>query len=111
MITTFYIGQGTVLPYYPIEVRDKDGVVDLSVVGVTAAYFRLANISTASVIVSALATITNATKGQAEYRWAIADTATTGDYAASFLFVTPSGTFALPRNEVAKVVVEPAIVT
>ena len=111
MIETFYIGQGDTLPYYPIVVRDKDGVVDLSALGVTAVYFCMKNIATSSVVVSTLATVTDLGGGEAEYRWAVADTGVLGDYAASFLFVTPVGSFTLPRSEMAKVVVEDKFVT
>jgi hypothetical protein len=106
MIDVFYIGQGERIPYYPIEVRNKDGAVDLSIIGVTAAYFRMTNISTASIIISTAANITDLTNGLAEYRWSVGDTDTPADYSALFLFVTPSGNFSLPKNEIAKIVVE-----
>lgn len=106
MITPFYIGQGDRLPYYRIVVRDEDGVVDLS--DVVAVRFYMKRLSTASVLLSAApAFITDSVRGEAEYRWAAADTDVPGDYAVSFEFETASGPkFTLPRNAVAKVVVE-----
>ena len=104
MIDVFYIGQNDTLPYYRAVVRDKDGTVSLS--EVTTTYFCMKRISTGSVVTSALATITNTTTGEVEYRWSVADTGATGEFAASFLFVTPFGRFALPRNTIAKVIVE-----
>ena len=105
MITPFFIAQGDRLPYYRVEVRDLGGVVSLS--DVAAVTFRMKNLSTASVMVSAAAVITDAFNGEAEYRWAAADTATIGDYAASFEFLTLGGlTYSLPRNTIAKITVE-----
>ena len=111
MIETFYIGQGNLLPYYRFQVRDKDGAVDLSNAGVTAAYFCMKNLSTGSVVVSAPAIITDPTTGDGEYRWAVGDTAALGDFAAAVQFVTAAGDFSLPRSEMAKVVVEDKFVT
>ena len=105
MIAPFFIAQGDRLPYYRVEVRDLNGVVSLS--DVTYVTFRMKNMSTASVMVSAEATITDALNGEAEYRWAAADTTTVGDYAASFEFLTVAGlTYSLPRNTIAKITVE-----
>jgi len=114
VIEVFRIGQNMRLPYYPIQVRDKDGVVDLSVVGVTAVYFCMAtllsgaygSVIVGSTVTSTLANMTDLSNGSVEYRWAAVDTATVGEYSAAFLFVTANGNFALPRNEVAKVIVE-----
>jgi hypothetical protein len=111
VIEVFYIGQNDVLPYYPIGVRNQDGVVDLSDLGVTAVYFGMVNISTGSVVVSAVAVITDINNGLVEYRWAAGDTAVPADYAVSMMFVTPAGTFTLPRSTMAKVVVENKYVT
>ena len=105
MIEPFFIGQNDTLPYYRAVVRDKDGVVNLS--QVTAAYFGMIRISTGSLIVSAAAVITSEIAGEVEYRWAVADTGSTGEFAAAFLFVAAGGaTFSLPRNTIAKVTVE-----
>ena len=109
MIEVFYIGQGDVLPYYYAQVRNKDGPVSLS--DVMAVTFRMANISTLSVVVSDVAYITDTLLGMVEYRWAVADTSTTGDYAISFEFTKAAGSFSLPRSEMAKVVVENEFVT
>ena len=81
---------------------------------VTAAYFRMAvltsgsygSVITGSVIVSAAVMITDALAGEGEYRWAAVDTAATGEFSASILFATAAGNYSLPRNEVAKVIVE-----
>jgi hypothetical protein len=89
-----------------MQARDVNGVIDLSALGVTIAYFRMARISTASVVVSMPATITDAGGGEAEYRWAVADTSELGEFAVSFLFTSAAGDFSLPRSEMAKVVVE-----
>lgn len=110
MIDVFYIGQGDTLPFYTARVRDKSGPQSLS--DVTALYFRLTRISTASVVVSALASVleTSSTSddniGRVRYQWAVADTGSTGDHAATFIFVTAAGAFSLPRSMMAKVVVE-----
>ena len=105
MIAPFYIGQNDRLPYYAGTVRDLAGVTSLSdVVQVT---FRMKNLSTASVMVSALAVITDAVAGEVEYHWAAADTVTLGEFAASFEFLTVAGlTYTLPRNTIAKIIVE-----
>lgn len=106
MIATFHIGQGETLPYYKFSVRDVDGLRSLS--DVTAVYFTMARLSTGSVAVSAPAVVTDELAGEGEYRWSIADTQATGSFAAELLFVMAAGgTFTLPRNETAKVVVEP----
>ncbi len=105
MIEVFYIGQGDTLPAYPFVVRDKDGVKNLS--AVQSVYFIMTRISTASVVASVLASvIVDASTGEGQYNWAVADTAQTGDFAVTFLFVQADGSFSLPRNEIAKVVVE-----
>jgi len=106
MITQFFIGQHDRLPYYRIEVRDEAGVVSLS--DVAAVLFYMKNISTESVVISGVpAVITDALNGQAEYRWAVADTSVPGEYAVAFEFETSVGLkYTLPRNTVAKVVVE-----
>ena len=109
MIEVFYIGQGDTLPYYRVQVRDKNGAVNLS--NVTSVTFRMKNISTASVVVSGAAQITDVAEGHAEYRWAVADTETVNEYAASFEFHEGSNSFSLPRSEMAKVVVEDKFVT
>lgn len=106
MIDVFYIGQGRTLPAYPFVVRNASGVVDLSALGVSAVYFAMARVSTGSVVVSYPAVITNAAAGEGEYRWSIADTAATGDFAASLLFKAAAGDFELPHGEMAKIVVE-----
>jgi hypothetical protein len=106
MIEVFYIGQGETLPAYTATVRDRNGVVDLSVLGVQSVFFRLTNLSTASVVASALASIVSATLGQIQYMWATADTSVVADYAASFLFITATKKFTLPKGTVAKVVVD-----
>lgn len=104
MIEVFHIGQNDRLEYYRIQVRDSNGPISLS--DVTDAYFNLKNISTGSVIISEAAVITDALNGNVEYRWAVADTAVVGEYAASFLFVTPSGNRSLPRSNMAKIIIE-----
>lgn len=104
MIEVFHIGQGDTLPYYYFQVRDQNGPINLS--GVLSTTFRMARISTASVIVSAVALITDPVAGSGEYRWSAADTAQTGSFAASLQFDTLAGSYNLPRSEVAKVVVE-----
>lgn len=109
MIDVFYIGQGDTQPFYTAKVRDKSGVNSLS--DVTAVYFALTRISTASVVVSALASVLETSAvddnvGRVRYMWAVADTANTGEFAAAFVFVTATAEFSLPRNAVAKVVVE-----
>lgn len=106
MIDVFYIGQGDRLPYYRMVQRDEVGVVDLS--DVTAVYFYMKNMSTGSVLLSGVsAVIVDSPGGTVEYQWGVADTATIGEYAASFEFITASGKpYSLPRNTIAKVVVE-----
>lgn len=112
MITVFRIGQNDTRPYYYFKVRDKDGAMTLS--DVTGAYFRMAvlqsgtygSVIAGSVIISAAVIISDQLAGEGEYRWAAADTATVGEYSASILFVTALGNYSLPRNELAKVIVE-----
>lgn len=106
MIDVFYIGQGDVRPAYPAEIRNHDGVIDLSVMGVTSVEFGMVRISTASVIVSAVASILDATLGRVEYTWSVADTQSIGEFAVSFKFIIGSAMLTLPRNNMAKVVVE-----
>ena len=109
MIEVFYIGQGKTLPYYDAQVRDEDGAVTLSTI--TAVYFSLKNLSTGSVVLSKPALVVNQVEGLAEYQWAVGDTDTVGEYAAEFTFLTPDGSFSLPRNTIAKVVVEDQFAT
>ena len=105
MIPPFYIGQGDRLPYYRAQIRDEGGVVNLS--DVAAVTFRMKNLSTASVLVSGAAMITDASVGEAEYHWAAADTSVIGEYAASCEFLTLAGLkYTLPRNTIAKIIVE-----
>jgi hypothetical protein len=105
MIDPFYIAQGDRLPYYRVVVRDLSGVTSLSDVALIT--FRMKNLSTASIAVSSPAVITDALNGEAEYRWAAADTTTVGTYAASFEFLTVAGlVYSLPRNTIAKIIVE-----
>lgn len=114
MIDVFHIAQGDTLPYYFFKVRDVMGAKTLS--DVTAAYFRMAPLTTGSygsivagsTAVSALAVLTNALAGEGQYQWAAADTAVIGEYSANVLFVTPGGNYTLPRNEISKVIVEDA---
>jgi hypothetical protein len=110
MIDTFFIGQNDRLPYYRFQVRDQNGAVSLS--NVSSVYFSLKNMSTASVILSGLAVITNALNGEGEYEWSVGDTAIIGEYAASFMFITTAGLpFTLPRSTMAKVVIEDKFAT
>lgn len=111
MIKVFTIGKDNTMPYYGFEVRNIDGVVDLSALGVSTVYFAMVRISTGSIVVSAPAQLTDAEHGRGEYRWAVVDTANTGDFAVSFLFRADAGNFSLPRAEMAKVVVEDRFVT
>ena len=105
MIAPFFIGQGDRLPYYRVVVRDETGVVTLS--DVAAITFRMKLMSTGSVLVSAAAAITDALNGEAEYRWSVTDTTTVGEYASSFEFLTNAGLkYTLPRNTIAKIIVE-----
>ena len=105
MIEPFFIGQNDRLPYYRAEVRDANGLVSLSDVAYVT--FRMKNITTGSVQVSAQAVIVDASNGAAEYRWAVADTSVIGEYAAAFEFLTDSGlAYTLPRNTIAKITVE-----
>jgi hypothetical protein len=114
VIDTFFIGKDDTLPFYTAAVRDKNGPMSLS--DVTGIYFIMARISTASVIVSAFASVLETSAvdeniGRVRYQWAVSDCTTTGDYAGSFLFVTSAGKFSLPRTAVAKIVVEDRTVT
>lgn len=110
MIDPFIIGQGDTLPYYPIEVRDKDGAANLS--DVRQVWFSMKNLATSIVQVSAPARITDVEHGLAEYRWAAGDTDVVGEYAATFRFITESNqSYSLPRNTIAKVVIEDRFVT
>lgn len=113
IIEDFHIAQGDTLPYYPIQVRDANGPVTLS--DVQLCVFRMAKLTTGSQgsiiigsqIVSAYAFVTDALNGKAEYRWAVADTSAIGEYAVAFSFMTESGQeYTLPRNAIAKVIVE-----
>lgn len=105
MIEVFYIGQGDRLPYYRVQIRDKDGPYSLS--DVVSAEFYLKNISTSSVIISAAAmNITDTLNGTLEYRWAVADTSIVAESAARVLLKTLSGEYSFPRNGIAKVIVE-----
>ena len=106
MISVFYIAQNNRLPYYRFKVRDEAGAVSLSDVVAVNVYMK--NLSTGSIAFSAVAAvITDALQGEGEYRWAVGDTAVIGEYAIAFEFVTTAGLpYTLPRNMVAKVVVE-----
>lgn len=109
MIDVFYIGQGDTNPPYPGVVRNAQGVKSLSTV--STVYFLMQRISTGSVIVSAVASIletsvVDANLGRVQYLWAIADTQNTGEFAVAFQFITGANGFTLPRNSLAKVVVE-----
>ena len=105
MIAPFFIGQNDRLPYYRAEVRDENGVVSLS--DITYVTFRMKNMSTGSVQVSAEAIVVDPGAGLAEYRWAVADTSVVGEYAAAFEFLTVGGLkYTLPRNTIAKIIVE-----
>lgn len=112
MIGTFFIGQNDTLPFYTAQVRNKSGVMSLS--DVTVVYFAMTRVSTGSIKVSAVASVLESALmsandpdiGRVRYQWAVSDTSETGDFAAAFIFVTTTGQFSLPRNEMAKVVVE-----
>ena len=105
MIAPFFIGEGDRLPYYRVQVRDENGVVSLT--DIVAVTFRMKSLSTGSVLVSSPGTITDYPAGEAEYRWAAADTAVTGEFACSFEFLTNAGLkYTLPRNTIAKIIVE-----
>lgn len=112
MIGAFFIGQGDTLPFFTAQVRDKNGVISLS--DVSSLYFVMTRVSTGSVVASALASVLETSAmsaadpdvGRVRYQWSAADTASTGDFAAAFIFVTATGEFSLPRNDMAKVVVE-----
>lgn len=109
MIEVFYIGLNDTYPIYKARVRDKAGVVSLS--DVSNVYFTMQRISTGSVVMSALASVLETSTvddnmGRVQYQWSVADTSSTGSFAAAFLFITATGNYSLPRNTIAKVVVE-----
>ena len=114
MIDVFYIGQSCTMPFYTAKIRNNAGPQSLS--DVSTLLFTMVRISTASIIVSATASVLETSAiddnvGRVRYMWSVADTAVTGDFAAAFVFTTAAGVFSLPRGEMAKVVVENTFVT
>jgi len=102
------------MPFYTAKVRNKSGAQSLS--DVTGLLFTMTRISTASVIVSAIASVLETSAvddniGRVRYMWAVADTGDQGDFAAAFVFTTPVGEFSLPVDTLAKVVVGDRYVT
>lgn len=93
-------------PYLKIKVTDEDGNnVDLTGSTIT---FTMRNRSDATIKVNAgSCTITSATAGEVEYRWASSDLDTAGIYDGEFSIVFPGPTtLTLPSNNYIEIEVE-----
>ena len=109
MADTLYIKRNDLQPYYLAQARDSDdAVIDLT--GATIVFtMKVYNSdgTTGTVKVSRQSvSITDATNGKCEYRWASADTDTAGNYIVEFE-VTPAsgGKFTIPNPRYGKALV------
>ena len=85
----FSIKRGDTYPAIAVTVKQDGTAVDLS--GASVYFFMRAAGETAKTVDSGAVTITAATSGQCEYRWAVGDTATAGDYEGEFEIHLASG--------------------
>lgn len=104
MVEDFFIKKGSRLPYYEAILRDHSGAIDL---GGALTYFSMKNLSTSVVKISlAAAVLTSGVTGGVEYRWAVGDTDTPGEYGVEFRIEGAAGAFTVPLGFEARVTVE-----
>lgn len=96
--------RGDTRPAYPIVIRDKMGIVDLTGTTVTAT---MENYSTGvNIFTDAAVLVTSATAGEAEYRWAGSDTNTVGAFSIQFKVIDAEGnTSTYPTSFKTKVII------
>ncbi len=102
-VKDLHIKKGCTEPYYYSAARGSRGTINLTGATVTAT---MENASGTNTFTDRPCVVTSAAKGEWEYRWVAADTATAGTYYIEFKVVRASGTFILPAEFRAKVVVE-----
>ncbi len=103
-VENFYIKKNDRLPYYKAVLRDLDGAIDLTGATVLAT---MQLISTGvNKFLSQAVNLSSDVTGGIEYRWAVGDTDTAGEYGIEFEVTTATGTFTVPKGFVAKVIVE-----
>ena len=106
MVNDFYMKTDDLLPYYRVIFYDSVGRLDLSGCSVVMS---MVNDDGAIKVNAAAVTITDATKGEAEYRWNVGDTDTAGDFYLEFVITSPASLpFTLPSSFRAKVVITDA---
>jgi len=103
MIPILYVKRNDLQPYYKVRAKDAAGtVIDLTgatIVATMNSYNpETGAISATKKVDGAACTVTDATGGDFEYRWAAGDVDTAGTYVIEFQ-VTPSsgGKFTLPN--------------
>jgi hypothetical protein len=91
------------LPYYRGVVYDSAGPYNL--INCTVKVY-IKDLSGTLIVNGVSAVITNAVKGEFEYRWASSDTQIAGTYTINFRIITQSGAyFTLPTDSSYKVII------
>lgn len=88
LVDDLNLKKGDLLPAYPMDVSDTNGIVDLTGCTVTAT---MENAAGTNIFTDVTATVTDAANGQVEYRWVASDTNTVGAFYIEFKVTTPGG--------------------
>lgn len=102
MVNDFYIKTNDLLPYYRATFYDSAGRLDLTGCAVKAT---MVDDDRVKKVDGVVATVTDATKGEVEYRWVAGDTDTAGDYYIEFEVTSGGKPFTMPSSFRAKVVI------
>lgn len=94
-MSSFQIGQGAEKPSVAYGFLVDDGGANLT--GAGSVTFRMRPANGTAATVNAAGTVTDATAGSVRYDWASGDTATAGDYAATFTVYFASGELVSPE--------------
>lgn len=107
---SFHINQGDLLPALAIQITDEDTGLPLDLTTYTGKFYMApVNAKDTPKINGVAVNITNATEGEAEYRWSGTDTDTPGSFYFEFRFTAASKTFTVPVISPGKVFIETKI--